>query len=442
MENKLVSKMKDVLNVFSKKEGGIVDRFSSFNFSTNSYTQVGQVSYSPILARQMYEGESEFYEGDYFATKTVNQTKNTVSIPLNDNFKQYKSTLMEVLENILIGDDQFVRISITENPNSSLFPEQKVKINMINYPAAQIKEYTKENGILKEIVIKGEDSITQIINEKQIITKKENETKEVLNNQFGFVPVIHIEERSEIKPIANLIRAYHIISKDSKENFQKNAKPKIKLKVKTFEKFIKNNFSEKEISNGQINFKNKGSLILEQDDNAEYVKIESTTQDAKSLLHLIFYAIIAVSEIPEFLFGTHIQSSKASTEEQQLPFRQKIGGIRTELEEDFQLLNRMLTIINAKINGEKPDQEKLTEEIKWPKILRNQTEEVELLKGKTEALQKSIMDGYMSRKTAHNEISQYIETLESWEEEEKQILKEKINGDKELAQYMQFSKGV
>jgi len=437
MENKLVSKMKEVLNSF-KPEGGVISKFSSFDFGGfYQTTQVGKVSYNSTLARQMYQGESEFYSGDYFATKVVNQTRNSVGVPLNESFEDFQSTILEVLENIFIGDDQFVRLYLSENPNNNLFPEKKFVLNMINYSENQIQEYEKENGIIKEITIKGENNITETITEKKIIKRDGSKTTDSKDNQFGFVPVVHFEKKSEIKPIANLIRSYHIVSNDNLNNFEKNSKPKLKIKAKSLEQFITRNFSEKEIASGKLNFKNKVTLRMGQDDNAEYIQVESTTEDAKSILHLLFYAIVAVSEIPEFLFGTHIQSSNASVSEQLLPFLEKIKGKRKELEENFQLLNRVITIINTKANGNRINTEKLGEKIRWPEILRNEKEKIEMLEKITTSLQKAIMDGYISKETAHKKISQYIDTLD-WKEEEKKILKEAVNGDQDLAQYMQY----
>jgi hypothetical protein len=80
-------------------------------------------------------------------------------------------------------------------------------------------------------------------------------------------------------------------------------------------------------------------LYLEGDDSdAKFLTTNGTMEDTGKLLEYLFYLIVQASETPEFIFGTAVTSSKASTESQMPVMIKKTDRKRAQLKPALQKL--------------------------------------------------------------------------------------------------------
>jgi hypothetical protein len=403
----------------------------------------------------MYERESQYSYGDFYAKAVVDKTVASIGTPkvekeenqqlIDDYMEEWKTKLTKIMVDINIGETIFVRLYKPQNENSNLY-QKSPKIKLATYGESSIEEveYNDRENV-KSITIKGEEDeeeITETITNQKITKKKGNNVVSERKNHYGFVPVIEVSTQSEIKPIMTLIRAYHKIKKNALNNFGNHSNPKLKFKVDNVNDFLENNFSEDTIQDSAkgkvLDIKGKELMFFRKDEDSEYMSLESSTGDAEILLKFVFYCIVIASSIPEYLWGTHIKSSNASVTEQLLPFKEKINRKRTELNSFYKLLFRMLLAMESQINNIGFDNYDVN--ISWDEILRNESEKTQLLQQVTVSLEKAIFNDFLSRKSAFQYIKKHIDTTaDSWKKEQEQIQKENVNDRQAVDQLDQLN---
>jgi hypothetical protein len=137
------------------------------------------------------------------------------------------------------------------------------------------------------------------------------------------------EGHSEITVIEPYIKAYHDVMLMALNAQKNNSAPKLKLKVKDIASFIDNNFGSGTFTSlkagtEKLDLKQLDLVLLNQDDEADYMTVASTTTDAEPLLRILFYLIVEASETLELIFGAHLDTSRASTDNQLPVYSKKI----------------------------------------------------------------------------------------------------------------------
>lgn len=206
----------------------------------------------------------------------------------------------------------------------------------------------------------------EIITADEIILEYANNEKprRVLPNPSGFVPAVHLENEPEIhqlhassdlEPLEPYLKFYNDVMLHAGSASALHSTAKLILRARDIERFLTNNFSDAEITEGRLRFKNKDVLFFESGDpaintsgsalyaeGAEIVQARAPLGDTNTLLEYIFLNIVDVSEVPEWAFGGAIASSKASVSEQSAPLVHKVSRKRTMVEECWKLAGRMM----------------------------------------------------------------------------------------------------
>lgn len=185
-----------------------------------------------------------------------------------------------------------------------------------------------------------------------------------LPNPLGFVPAVHLENEperhqlhasSDLEPLEPYLKFYNDVMLHAGSASALHSTAKLILRAQDVTRFLKNNFTDAEIQEGRLRFKNKDVLFFESGqpainasgssiyaEGAEIIQASAPLGDTNTLLEYIFLNIVDVSEVPEWAFGGAIASSKASVSEQSAPLVHKVGRKRTMTEESWKLAGRMM----------------------------------------------------------------------------------------------------
>lgn len=161
-------------------------------------------------------------------------------------------------------------------------------------------------------------------------------------NVVGKIPVVHIANRKgtdelygrpEAEPLLNALYRYNNVLDAALEGNIRQGRPtpviskmgSMTMVAKFWEQFgsrekQRNPLTGEEEEILVIHFDPDVLMTLGGDAEFNYQAPDSFTQDTKNLLELLFYLILQSSEIPEFVWGNAIGSSKASAQSQLEPF--------------------------------------------------------------------------------------------------------------------------
>jgi len=227
-----------------------------------------------------------------------------------------------------------------------LYPDEKNRIDFIIIPPEQVADIEVDPITRRPVAYtiqarakwdssRREYQVTQKIMADRIAITVEGDAPEgivgeIRPNPWGFIPIVHFKNEpeetelygtSELEPIEPYMKAYHDVMLHAMQGSKMHSTPRLKLKLRDVEAFLKNNFPEalKAVQRGEeakIDLKGHELLIFTDEEDAEFIEARSTIGDAGALLKLLFYCIVDVSEVPEFAFGVHTPSSHASVKEQ------------------------------------------------------------------------------------------------------------------------------
>jgi len=235
--------------------------------------------------------------------------------------------------------------------------------------------------------------------------------------------------QSDIEPIEPLMKAYHDVMLHALKGSKMHSTPKLKLNIKDAAGFVKNNFGIEDLTGyikkgGNISLEGQELLLLNCDEDASFVEVKSSTGDAQVLLKLLFYCIVDVSETPEFIFGVHTPSALASVKEQMPIMVNKIRRKREQFVEQWQLLARMVLVMEAKSTGLNYKSYNVT--IGWDEINpRDDKELAETLDKLTSAMDKALDGNFISEESAVDFLSKYIDTMNKYISDDPEIIGER-----------------
>lgn len=244
-------------------------------------------------------------------------------------------------------------------------------------------------------------------------------------NTLGFVPAVHMQNeshrhelrgRSELEAIEPYMKFYHDVMLHAGAASKLHSTAKLVLRVQDVDTFLTNNFSDAEIADRRLRFKDKDVLFFETgapeigvtgasayQEGADIIQAEAPLGDTNTLLEYIFLNIVDVSEIPEWAFGGAIASSKASVSEQSAPLVHKVNRKRSLFENDWALVGRMalkMLGISARV------------EVGWDDLNQRDTKaEAETIKLLAEAFIALNDVGMVSKITAVEELRPYLKKL-------------------------------
>lgn len=140
------------------------------------------------------------------------------------------------------------------------------------------------------------------------------------------LPVIHFANEkegrmlygiSEFQSLYFLMANYHaVLAAAIKGNIYNSTALPVVAGVKNMEQFLKQNFKKDKDGNWVMKWDNNRMLVVGEGGSISMLQADGTAADAQTLLNVLFWLISQNSETPEFVFGTAVQSSKASVSEQ------------------------------------------------------------------------------------------------------------------------------
>ena len=281
--------------------------------------------------------------------------------------------------------------------------------------------YVQEGGTTVE------KFLTETVTPTEVVLEFENGFRptRTFANTLGFVPAVlmkndshrnELRGRSELEPLEPYMKFYHDVMLHAGAASKLHSTAKLVLRVQDVDTFLTNNFTQAEITDGRLRFKDKDVLFFETgapeigvtgaaayQEDASIIQAEAPLGDTTTLLEFIFLNIVDVSEIPEWAFGGAIASSKASVTEQGSPLIHKVNRKRSLFENDWALVGRIalgMLDVRARV------------EVAWDDLAQRDTKaEAEAIKVLGEALVLLNDAEMVSKITAVEELRPYLKKL-------------------------------
>jgi hypothetical protein len=259
-------------------------------------------------------------------------------------------------------------------------------------------------------------------------------------NPWGFVPVVHFKNEpddhalfgvSELESVEPILQAYHEVMLHAVQGTRLFSWPKIKFVVRDPDQFLDDNAPGWR-NGSQVNWQDKEVLILRAgtrdtpSDDAAFLQANAGTADVSKLLELLYACVIEASEVPEFVFGAAIASSRASVSEQLLPFEKTIDRKRLMLASPFGDLGTMYALM-ARRTGELTNErgDRLTEravtggdrdvEVDWPELApRDEQALARTIAEIVKAFVDGVQAGLVSAESASEFLRSFVPTMETW----------------------------
>ncbi len=419
----------------------------------SSYTlDSSRVNYT--LARQLYNNTNEKYKlGAGFAKPIINTTVGFMGVPhfKHDNVEvqaelervseRWSGKFIRINRNTLRDGDCFVRIERKPSKFDKnlifeltlLPPEDVIPIpDPINggYQRVYIKHHVPLYDVNGNKI--GENIITEVITKDTIEFIVDGRAPLELQglsgereNPWGFIPILHFKNEaeeyqifgvSELEPVEPFFKAYHDTMLFAVQGARLFARPKVKFKLQSVERFLNVNFSKEEIEAGRIRFADKEIFFLQEGDDISFITADSGLEAITTLLKFIFFCIVDVSETPEFAFGTAVQSSKASVSEQMVPLARKIRRKRAIFEEFYKELIEMYLAMWGKVENMNV---KYDVEVGWEEVNpRNDKEVADTISTMINGLVNGVQAGIISAQSAAEFLREYIPSMLPWADPE------------------------
>ncbi len=265
-----------------------------------------------------------------------------------------------------------------------------------------------------------EKELYELITADEITLTYKDDFKEQrkFTNPMGFVPAVLFENESEtaqihaaseLEAIEPYMKFYHDVMMHAGSSSELHSTAKLVVRARDIERFLAQNFTQIEIDEKRLRFKNKDVLFFESGDpsitsvgsniyaeGADIIQATAPLGDTTTLLEFIFLNIVDVSEIPEWAFGGAIGSSKASVSEQSAPLVHKVKRKRAMVDSGWALLGRMMLKTVMK--------ESVRVEVGWSDLaMRDLKSEAEAFRNFTEALL-ALNEGQSVSKTTMNRV--------------------------------------
>ncbi|NIU83388.1 MAG: hypothetical protein GWN64_07895 [Candidatus Thorarchaeota archaeon] len=238
-----------------------------------------------------------------------------------------------------------------------------------------------------------------------------------------------VKGHSEITALEPYLKAYHDVMMMALQAQKNNSAPKLKLKVKSVQSFIDNNWGAgayQEYKDGTntsgFSVENLDLVFLQGDDDAEYMTVQSTTGSAQPLLELLFYLIVETSETIEVVFGANLGTSLASVESQLPVYVKKVE----RKQEQFQVAWEKILGLSLRFLGF-ANIEDIEDDIKtvWPVVdFESAREKALTLQRQVSAYSNSLKANMLSFEEVHAEAKEIFPNIEKEFEEHIEQVKE------------------
>ena len=245
------------------------------------------------------------------------------------------------------------------------------------------------------------------------------------NNQFSFLS----DGLPEIANVLPFIKKYNAIFKKLEIHLNQILDPKIKLHLKSAKTFLKNNLGIRETDYEAIE---KGSLkpdvtqfkvaILTGDnEDVAFVNQSDNIKSALDVLNLIHWIIVEMT-MPEYLYGTALNTTNASVKEQSPVWIKKIEDRRNEYTKFYTwLIDVFYSFFHIlKMNF---DDDELVYFVEWEELeAKDDVSLMNVLHSATDSILKALDAGLIAPETAFNALKTFITIPSEYEAEHDKAL--------------------
>lgn len=177
------------------------------------------------------------------------------------------------------------------------------------------------------------------------------------------LPIIHFANEkegrmlygiSEFQSLYFLMANYHaVLSSAIKGNIYNSTAVPVVEGLKNMKQFLSQNFKQNANGNWELKWDQNKMLVIGEGGSVKMLQADGTASDAQTLLEVLFWLIAQNSETPEFVFGTAVQSSKASVSEQAPLLIKKAIRQQGQLEEP---IRKMIDLYIDRMSVLRPDE--------------------------------------------------------------------------------------
>ena len=367
-----------------------------------------------------------------------------------------KTALFNIYRQTMIDGKHFVWVRIEK----SELGKTEIRIKQLPLEFVVEKESIKNlDGGYKKLVIEQKEKWLEDNTEKKCTVKITLEAgREVITidgdlppqyesarietkTPFHFVPVFCLYNNKqtflqdgipEISPAVPYIRRYDATLRKLGKHIDDILEPRVQIKVKDPEKFMKLSFSLddsaiRRISEGKqaIDPTQFKVAILDTDDGnggVSYVSQNNNVESAISLLKLLHWIIVEMT-MPEYLYGTALNGNYASVKEQSPVWAKKVEGRQGEYSEFYYWLLEVFriaknSIAERDIFAADGGTENIT--VDWQELTaKDDVAVMNALATFVNAMDKALTLGLISPKTAFNTLKNFITIPADFETETK-----------------------
>lgn len=436
----------------------------SLGWVTDSYKlNTSKVDYE--MARKLYRNEHDDYKLGAWAAKPVVNTlagfmgaprfihkarQDEVQQVLDDGINEWDTRFLDLNRDAALDGDAYARIELRANR----FDDNDVDFDLTQIPPEWVvmTDFDVLTGNLKEIVIKypvekqrrygthvvseGTYHIIEILTpEGRELTVDGNAPEEVRrlieargveeseDANWGFVPVVAIKNdgrrqdkygMSELEPIEPFMKAYHDTFLFALQGAKSVVRPKVQFSIADVKKFLVDNFSEDEIREGRLSYMDKELFIMQRDSNGqdqvEFITADTGLTGTDTMLKLLFYCIVDISQTPEFAFGTAVASSKASVSEQMPVFVRNIRRMRGQRKDAYCEIASMNLAMHAQVGMRRPETYRV--DLEWEEANpKDDSEVAQTLEQFIGAMVIGVDGGVLSLDAAVEFLGEHVPTL-------------------------------
>lgn len=426
------NKVSAVCNIFTIKD--------TIDFSKVNYTLSKALYYaSEIEDRNGKKWGANFIMGAVFAKPIVNAAASFIlgspiqvdsedeytKEAINDWLKQNHSYFQQAIRNSLRDGDEYmlidnntnVRLLGAENVDKEVDALDLEKVNSYKvtyyYEDDENSSITKKKYELKYSTLGIEvtvykQSATKGIVDKDMSTEYDEERPIAIIHFSNEKEPNAIYGQSEYQSCYILMANYHEVMKKSIKNTIYNSAPVPYITgIENISKFLETNGERQDDGTYKINWNTAKLMLGTKDTKFGVIQSPDTVASADKLLNLLFWGICQTSETPEFIMGTAVQSSKASTESQ-MPImvekaKRKQGLYKKPIKEAVNLFLYVASKLDPKIKAD------LEYSLVMPEVAQAD-EQITLEKAKLLAQEKAITKETLARMLG---LEEYVDDVQA-----------------------------
>ncbi len=393
---------------------------------------------------------------------------------VNQFIKKQKSTLIKIYRQAMIDGVVYIWVRLEKDIRGRLQPVIKImpRETFIKHEMIQ-----KSNGIFEKVVFESveswkekynkaflssekaaiEDTTTEKLIEKKARVKitltpyteeiliigdmppQYKERKKTNKSLFSFVPVFAFcnnqisflsDGLPEIANVLPFMKKYNETFKLLEKHLNQILDPKIKLHLKSAKAFLQNTLGIREkdyeaIARGELKpdiTQFKAAVLTGENEDIAFVNQGDNIKSAMDVLNLIHWIIIEMT-MPEYLYGTALNTTNASVREQSPVWIKKIEERRREYSQFYYWLSNIFSFYYLAFKNEAAHLEEVDFSIEWEELeRRDDVSLMNALHSATESILKALEAGLISPKTAFNALKQFITIPEEYESEHEKAI--------------------